>query len=186
MHVDRARAEEELARDLPVRSPDRDQAHDLEFAPGQPATLEVAGGAPAEVPLGMLAESGEVCRKPSRQRSGAQPARCAVRSDEPLHGLFATAGGDECRSGSALRLGALEGCTRVRNQLQRAIELLRRRLRLALEQRDLAERVASADSASACPVSAAIAVSAAAQAWTSRTSCASAKTVAAQRNGEIA
>jgi hypothetical protein len=78
----------------------------------------------------------------SRAASGLAPSRRAVRCAATSRSTTSSPRpAATSRSGSTLRLGALEGCTRVRNQLQRAIELLRRRLWLALEQRDLAERV---------------------------------------------
>jgi hypothetical protein len=42
VHVDGARAEEELVGDLAVRAADCDQPQDLELAPRQPALFQVA------------------------------------------------------------------------------------------------------------------------------------------------
>lgn len=48
VHVDGPRAEEELARDLAVRSTHRDEAQDLELSSCQAAALQVAGRPAAE------------------------------------------------------------------------------------------------------------------------------------------
>ena len=55
VHVDRARAEEELVGDLAVRASDRDQAQDLELSACQAALLQVAGGPAAEALVDPLA-----------------------------------------------------------------------------------------------------------------------------------
>jgi hypothetical protein len=54
VHLDGARAENELARNLPIGLPDRHEAQDLELAPRQPATLERARSVAAEPLLDVL------------------------------------------------------------------------------------------------------------------------------------
>ena len=71
MHVDRARAEEELLRDLAVRVPDRHEAHHLELAAGQPGAVGVGGRAPAEAAHHGFAERGDLARRLGGKRSGA-------------------------------------------------------------------------------------------------------------------
>ena len=134
VHVDRARAEEELLGDVAVRAPDGDQPHDLELAAGQPALA-------ARAAAHRLAERGDLVRRLGGQRAGAELARAAVGAAQALERRLAVAGGGEHDAGAQLDLRALERDVEAAVDLDRARELLGGGVGVAFEQRRLADRV---------------------------------------------
>lgn len=71
VHLHRARAEHELARDLRVRPADGDEAEHLELAPRETAAFELAGRAASEPAVDRLAELLQQRRGAGRERAGA-------------------------------------------------------------------------------------------------------------------
>ena len=133
MHVDRARAEEQLLRDVAVGAADRDQPHDLELAPGQAGLL-------AHPPRHRAAELRDLGRGLGRQRAGAELARGAVGAAEALERGLAVAHRDQRHARAQLHLRALERDVEATVDLGRARELLGGGRGVAVEQRALADR----------------------------------------------
>ena len=75
VHVDRARAEEQLPGDLAVGAPDRDKAQHLELTPRQAGVLQLPRGPSAESTL----DPRRGGRAPQRRRLGRAPSRRAAR-----------------------------------------------------------------------------------------------------------
>jgi hypothetical protein len=141
VHVDRARAHEQLAGDLPVRAAHGQQSHDVKLPAGQAFARELLGLPAAEPAVGLLAELGQARGEAADGRLGLEPASGAVGTDEPLHRLLAAAGGDQRGGGTALGLEPLERRADPLQELDRPLELRRRLVGVAVEERRLAERV---------------------------------------------
>src|SRR5262249_18800108 len=134
-------AEEELAGDLPVRPPDRDQARDLELAPREAVAGVGGGGAAAEPLLERLAEAVELRGGALGQRPGAEPTRDPLRLLEAQAGGFAVAGRRVGDAGAQRDPPALVGDLQPAVELERARQLRGGGVGLALGQGELAERV---------------------------------------------
>ena len=119
MHVDRARAEEEVVRDLAVGAPDGDQAQHLELAAREARAIGVGLGADAE-PLGDgLTEPRDLHRRGGRQRACAELAGRAIGATQSLQGDVALARGREHDAGAQLDLRALERHVEGRDAVRR-------------------------------------------------------------------
>ena len=141
MHVDRPRAEEEVAGDLAVRAADGDEADDLALPPRQAAAVGVRLGPHAQPRDDGLAERGELVGRRRGERSRAELARDPVGVAEALDRELALPGRGERGAGAQLDVGALVGEVEAAVQLDGAGELVGGRRRVALEQRGLADRV---------------------------------------------
>src|SRR5207253_7453209 len=84
VHLDGPGAEEELARDLPVRAAHGDEAHDLELAPRQPAVLDLLGARARDAAVGLLAERVECGGRLVGERTSPKLARDPIRARQPL------------------------------------------------------------------------------------------------------
>ena len=134
-----------------------------------------------------LAERGDLARRLGGQRPGAELARGPVGVAEALERRLALAGGGQRDAGAQLDLRALERDVEVAVQLDRARELLGGRVGVALEQRDLADRVGErGERVAGGRSSEAIRVSASAQACAPARSPRRAKNAAAQRSPQTA
>ena len=110
MHLDRTRAQKQLACDLPIGPSGGHHPDDLHLAAGQAAVLELRGRSLTQPPFGLLAQGAERGGELVGQRLRAEPSSRPVGGDEMLHSLFmpASGGKDGCRT--ALRLRAFERC----------------------------------------------------------------------------
>ena len=155
VHVHRARAEEQVVRDLAVRAADGDEPHDLALAARRPPPSASASARPTE-PRRPTRRARHLARRLGGQRARAELARGAVGVAQALERELALARGGQRDARAQLDLRALERHVEVAVQLDRAGELLGGGVRVALEQRDLGERM-SAASASGWPCPEAIA-----------------------------
>jgi hypothetical protein len=140
VHVDRARAEEELRRDLAVRHSLGDESHHFGLAASERGDIPITGRA-AKPLLDRFAELLGCARGTTRERACAELSREPVRLGLALDRELALSGGREGDSGSVQDLGALGGDPQRAVQLGGASELLGGELRLPVSERDLAKRV---------------------------------------------
>src|SRR4051794_38518021 len=77
VHVDRARAEEQLGRDLAVGAARTDEPDDLQLAAGEAGAVDLGGGAAPEAADDRLAERRHLARRLGRERPGSELARRA-------------------------------------------------------------------------------------------------------------
>jgi hypothetical protein len=108
VHLDGARTEKELLPDLAIRSSDCDQAEDLELAPRQSATFELACGAAPEAAVDRLAERFEVARGLEAERARPELAEGAICLDEPLDAGLALARGGQRQAEAHLHVRTIE------------------------------------------------------------------------------
>ena len=182
MHLDRARTENELVRDLGVGAPDRDEPENLELATGQAASLELPCRASADSPVDLLTELLESGSGARDERPRTEPAEAAIGVDETIDADVAVARRRKGGAGAELRHRALERRVDLIEQLERSAELAGRVL-CASRSRDASPSAwASAASVSALANRAAISESAAAHAFTCSASPRVAKNVAVHRS----
>src|SRR5688572_984387 len=108
MHVDGARAEEQLVGDLAVRPSDRDETKDFVLASCQAAVFQLASGLAAETLVDLLADGLEIRGRSVCERTCSQLPERAVCAGEPLDAELAFAGFDQGDPGARLCQCALE------------------------------------------------------------------------------
>ena len=108
MHVNRARAEEEIQGDLPVRTADGYEPDDLELASGKPAVLELTRRGPAVALIDAFAELRELRAGTTREWPRAELARRPVRIGQPLDCCLVLAGRGQRDARAKLCLRTIE------------------------------------------------------------------------------
>ena len=118
MHLDGARAQEQLARNLLIGPTGGHHPDDLHLAAGQTAVLELRGRSLAKPPFRPFAQCAERARELVGQRLRAEPSSRPVGGDEVPHSLRAGRR-PQGRLRAALRLRAFERCIVRLEQYQR-------------------------------------------------------------------
>jgi hypothetical protein len=124
VHVDGARAEEQLVGDLAVGAPDRNQAQDLDLTSRQSGMLKLARGPSTESTLDLLAEVGELLSRLPCKGAGTKPTGGAVGRGQTFDRQPALPCGRERDGGSQFGLGPLVRHADVAEEVKGLRELL--------------------------------------------------------------